>query len=79
MTSQRLPPIFAEGTCAENAIPSQALLLPPQHWASRSQSFSRHASLRRGAALSPEILEPIGGQLGVAHRVLDVLVAEPSL
>jgi hypothetical protein len=29
--------------------------------------------------LSPEVLEPVGGQLGVAHRVLDVLVAEPRL
>jgi hypothetical protein len=29
--------------------------------------------------LSPEVLEPVRGQLGVAHRVLDVLVAEPRL
>jgi hypothetical protein len=29
--------------------------------------------------LSPEVLEPIGRQLGVAHRVLDVLVTEPRL
>jgi hypothetical protein len=29
--------------------------------------------------LSPEVLEPIRRQLGVAHRMLDVLVAEPSL
>ena len=35
--------------------------------------------LAPGAALTPEVLEPIRGQLGVAHRVLDVLVAEPSL
>jgi hypothetical protein len=28
---------------------------------------------------SPEILEPIGGQLGIAHRVLDVFVPEPCL
>src|SRR5262249_14309367 len=27
--------------------------------------------------LPPEVLEPVGGQLGVAHRVLDVFVAEP--
>ena len=27
-------------------------------------------------ALSPEILEPIHRHLGVAHRVLDILVAE---
>ena len=31
------------------------------------------------ALLSPEIPKPIRGQLGVTHRVLDVLVAEPSL
>src|SRR5262245_3403744 len=30
-------------------------------------------------ALTPEILETIRRQLVVAHRVLDVLVAEPSL
>ena len=29
--------------------------------------------------LSPEVLEPVRRQLGVAHRVLNVLVAEPSL
>ena len=29
--------------------------------------------------LAPEVLEPVRRQLGVAHRVLDVLVAEPSL
>ena len=29
--------------------------------------------------LPPEILEPIRCQLGVAHRVLDVFVAEPRL
>jgi len=29
--------------------------------------------------LSPEALEPIGRQLGVAHRVLNVLVAEVGL
>jgi hypothetical protein len=28
---------------------------------------------------APEVLEPMRRQLGVAHRVLDVLVAEPSL
>ena len=33
--------------------------------------------LRR--ALSPEILEPIHGHLGVTHRVLDILVAEVVL
>jgi hypothetical protein len=30
-------------------------------------------------ALSPEALEPIRRQLGVAHRVLDVLVPKPGL
>jgi hypothetical protein len=30
-------------------------------------------------ALSPEVLEPIRRKFGVTHRVLDVLVAEPSL
>jgi hypothetical protein len=28
---------------------------------------------------APEVLEPVSRQLGVTHRVLDVLVAEPSL
>ena len=32
-----------------------------------------------GRDLPPEVLEPVGGQLGVAHRMLDVLVAEPGL
>jgi hypothetical protein len=31
------------------------------------------------ARLAPEVLEPIRRQLGVSNRVLDVLVAEPSL
>jgi hypothetical protein len=34
---------------------------------------------RRASALSPEILETIRRQLGVAHRVLDVLVPELCL
>src|SRR5262252_10782970 len=29
--------------------------------------------------LSPEVFEPVRGELGVAHRVLDVFVAEPRL
>ena len=33
----------------------------------------------RHERLSPEVLEPVRGQLGVAHRVLDVFVAEPRL
>ena len=37
---------------------------------------ARKASI---ALLSPETPKPIRGQLGVTHRVLDVLVAEPSL
>jgi hypothetical protein len=31
------------------------------------------------AVSTPEVLEPMRRQLGVAHRVLDVLVTEPSL
>jgi hypothetical protein len=34
---------------------------------------------RAGSRLPPKVFEPVGGQLGIAHRVLDVLVAEPSL
>ena len=30
-------------------------------------------------SLAPEVLEPVRRQLGVAHRVLDVLVPEPCL
>ena len=37
---------------------------------------ARKASI---ALLSPETPKPIRGQLGVTHRGLDVLVAEPSL
>ena len=37
-------------------------------------SFSSHVS-----SILPEVLEAIGGQLGVTDRVLDVLVPEPSL
>src|SRR5437764_13944478 len=33
----------------------------------------------RGRRLPPEVLEPVRRQLGIAHRVLDVLVAEPRL
>jgi hypothetical protein len=36
----------------------------------------RHLDERFSA---PEVLKPIRSQLGVTHRVLDVLVPEPSL
>jgi hypothetical protein len=44
-------------------------------------STTKRATINRarGRLSSPEILEPIRGQLGIAHRVLDVLVAEPCL
>src|SRR5262249_4883874 len=32
-----------------------------------------------GCLIAPEVFEPVRRQLGVAHRVLDVLVPEPSL
>jgi len=32
-----------------------------------------------GLGLAPEVLEPIGRQLGIAHRVLDVLMPQISL
>ena len=37
---------------------------------------ARKASI---ALLSPEIPKPIRGQLGVTHRVLNILVPQPSL
>jgi type I restriction enzyme, R subunit len=33
----------------------------------------------RKHASAPEVLERIGGQLGVTHRVLNILVPQPSL
>jgi hypothetical protein len=37
------------------------------------------SAARRDGRLSPEVLKSIRRQLGIAHRVLDVLVAEPGL
>jgi hypothetical protein len=31
------------------------------------------------ASISPKVLEPIRGQLGVVHSVLDILVPHPGL
>jgi hypothetical protein len=50
---------------------SHAFLFSPYGAGSR-----RHLDERFSA---PEVLKPIRSQLGVTHRVLDVLVAEPSL
>src|SRR5207237_7217240 len=41
--------------------------------------MSKWLNPRAKLRLPPEILEPVGGQLGVAHRVLDVLVPKPRL
>jgi hypothetical protein len=40
-------------------------------------SGRRHAYCHK--CLAPEVLEPVRRQLGVAHRVLDVFMAEPRL
>ena len=47
----------------------------------RSEGAGTHGAAAPAAAnrLSPEVLKPVGGQLGIAPRVLDVLVAEPRL
>jgi hypothetical protein len=37
------------------------------------------SAARRHRRLSPEVLKSIRRKFGVTHRVLDVLVAEPSL
>jgi hypothetical protein len=49
------------------------------HRPSMSHSWRVGLGLLRHPALAPEILEPVRREFGVAHRVLDVLVAEPSL
>jgi hypothetical protein len=36
-------------------------------------------STRRSVLVLPEVLEPVGGELGVAGGVLDVAVAEPLI
>jgi hypothetical protein len=41
--------------------------------------LSRYAQGDWHVPLVPEVLEPVRRQLGVAHRVLDVLVPEPNL
>src|SRR5262245_13579858 len=43
--------------------------------AAASPQRDRHG----GLGLAPEVLEPIGRQLGIAHSVLDILVPEPGL
>jgi len=52
-------------------------LLCPKYVASPYGAGSRRHLDERFSA--PEVLKPIRSQLGVTHRVLDVLVAEPSL
>ena len=44
-----------------------------------SHSWRVGLGLLRHPALAPEIVEPVRREFGVAHPVLDVLVAEPSL
>ena len=46
--------------------------------ACRGKPVTRIRSARRDGRLSPEVLKSIRRKFGVAHRVLDVLVAEPS-
>src|SRR5262249_42037983 len=41
--------------------------------------LERVSAARRDRRLSPEVLKSIRRKFGVTHRVLDVLVAEPSL
>jgi hypothetical protein len=45
----------------------------------RAGTQSGCARLYRTNRLSPEVLEPVRRQLRVAHRVLDIFVAEPRL
>ena len=47
--------------------------------AGRAVAQSARPAARRDRRLSPEVLKSIRRKLGVAHRVLDVLVPEPSL
>jgi len=44
-------------------------------------SIHRHDDEPRttGSSVPPEILEPVRRKLGVAHRMLNILVAEPGL
>ena len=50
---------------------------PPEAFCGLESLFlARHGLVPES---SPEIPEPIWGQLGIAHRVLDVLVPEPGL
>jgi hypothetical protein len=48
-------------------------------WFRRVEVNARHSGLRLIHWLPPEILEPIRRLLGVAHRMLDILVAEIGL
>jgi hypothetical protein len=60
------------------------ILIPQLHF-DRSNPVIRRCRLnvriapKRKHASAPEVLEPIGGQLGISNRVLNVLVAEPCL
>src|SRR6516225_6024629 len=81
------------GSSPEPAVPAyRRLRMPWKHPQVLGLDLNRseRAGTRSGCAaaaatpiatnsLSPEVLEPVRGQLGVAHRVLDVFVAEPRL
>jgi hypothetical protein len=78
---------------AQPAVPAYSRLrMPWKHPQVLRVELNRSEGRLRGAAapaadvtpiatnrLAPEVLEPIRRQLGVAHRVLNVLVAEPCL
>ena len=73
------------GSSPEAAVPAYRRLRLPRKrsqvlGADLNRSESRIAeTMMLSIHLAPEVLEPIRRQLSVAHRVLDVLVAEPSL
>jgi hypothetical protein len=45
----------------------------------RHKARVTHDRLEAPAVLAPEVLKPIRRQLGVAHRVLNVLMPKPGL
>src|SRR5262249_61422625 len=73
---------FAVVTASARSLPVLTYSIDPTVAAaslSAREMMRRTQSGLNGCLIAPEVFEPVRRQLGVTHRVLDVLVAEPCL
>ena len=76
---------FLSQLCQRRPREATAGIALAASWSCRGHAIKRTKRMPRRAcragrqSIPPEILEPIRRQLGIAHRVLDVLVSHPRL